>query len=266
MLLALTGCGHERRPPRDWRDDRPRSIMRSVFERFTEGARQVVVVAQEEARTIGHDYIGTEHLLLGLLREQHGVAAQALASLGVRFEDARAQVVRVAGSGETTTLPQIPFTRRAKQVLELAVDEATELGDRKTDTAHILLALVREGSGVAWRDVLLPLGVDANSVRAAVAAARDARRPQRPQRSRPTPPVHGSPAPFADWLGRLLVDAAARAQGSGRPDGGDLLIALARDRGAVAARALGELGVSEEQLYAAVQHVRDGDPPGPNGN
>jgi ATP-dependent Clp protease ATP-binding subunit ClpC len=95
--------------------------MHSMFERFTEGARQVVVLAQEEARTIGRDYIGTEHLLLGLLREQHGVAARALASLGVRLEDARAEVVRVAGSGETTTLGQIPFTRRAKQVLELAV-------------------------------------------------------------------------------------------------------------------------------------------------
>src|SRR6059058_5491607 len=99
-----------------------------MFERFTERARQVVVLAQEEARTLKHNYIGTEHILLGLLREEEGLAARVLESLDITVERVRAQVVRIVGSGEEVTSGQIPFTPRAKKVLELALREALSLG------------------------------------------------------------------------------------------------------------------------------------------
>src|ERR687898_951873 len=115
-----------------------------MFERFTERARQVVVLAQEEARTLKHNYIGTEHILLGLLREEEGLAARVLESLDITVERVRAQVVRIVGSGEEVTSGQIPFTPRAKKVLELALREALSLGHNYIGTEHILLGLVRE--------------------------------------------------------------------------------------------------------------------------
>src|SRR6187200_1404821 len=110
-----------------------------MFERFTERARQVVVLAQEEARTLKHNYIGTEHILLGLLREEEGLAARVLESLDITVERVRAQVVRIVGSGEEVTSGQIPFTPRAKKVLELALREALSLGHNYIGTDHILL-------------------------------------------------------------------------------------------------------------------------------
>ena len=110
-----------------------------MFERFTERARQVVVLAQEEARTLKHNYIGTEHILLGLLREEEGLAARVLESLDITVERVRAQVVRIVGSGEEVTSGQIPFTPRAKKVLELALREALSLGHNYIGTEHILL-------------------------------------------------------------------------------------------------------------------------------
>src|ERR687891_742939 len=110
-----------------------------MFERFTERARQVVVLAQEEARTLKHNYIGTEHILLGLLREEEGLAARVLESLDITTERVRSQVVRIVGSGEEVTSGQIPFTPRAKKVLELALREALSLGHNYIGTAHILL-------------------------------------------------------------------------------------------------------------------------------
>src|SRR5437870_5500788 len=115
-----------------------------MFERFTERARQVVVLAQEEARTLKHNYIGTEHILLGLLREEEGLAARVLESLDITVERVRAQVVRIVGSGEEVTSGQIPFTPRAKKVLELALREALSLGHNYSGTEHILLGLVGE--------------------------------------------------------------------------------------------------------------------------
>ena len=115
-----------------------------MFERFTERARQVVVLAQEEARILKHNYIGTEHILLGLLREEEGLAARVLESLDITVERVRAQVVRIVGSGEEVTSGQIPFTPRAKKVLELALREALSLGHNYIGTEHILLGLVRE--------------------------------------------------------------------------------------------------------------------------
>src|SRR3984957_18214402 len=112
-----------------------------MFERFTEQARQVVVLAQEEARTLKHDYIGTEHILLGLLREEDGVAARVLTDLRLPVERARGQVVRIVGSGQNVTSGQIPFQPRAKKVLELALREALSLRHDYIGTEHILLGL-----------------------------------------------------------------------------------------------------------------------------
>ncbi len=135
-----------------------------MFERFTERARQVVVLAQEEARTLKHNYIGTEHILLGLLREEEGLAARVLESLEITVERVRAQVVRIVGSGEEVTSGQIPFTPRAKKVLELALREALSLGHNYIGTEHILLGLVRENEGVAAR-ILLDFDADSDKIR-----------------------------------------------------------------------------------------------------
>src|SRR5271157_972271 len=135
-----------------------------MFERFTERARQVVVLAQEEARTLKHNYIGTEHILLGLLREEEGLAARVLESLDITVERVRAQVVRIVGSGEEVTSGQIPFTPRAKKVLELALREALSLGHNYIGTEHILLGLIREDEGVAAR-ILLDLDAEPEKIR-----------------------------------------------------------------------------------------------------
>jgi ATP-dependent Clp protease ATP-binding subunit ClpC len=135
-----------------------------MFERFTERARKVVVLAQEEARHFNHNYIGTEHLLLGLLREDEGVAARALASLNVTLDEVREQVESIVGYGEEGTGAQAPFTPRSKKVLELALREALQLGHNYIGTEHILLGLVRESEGVAAR-VLSNLDIDPDKVR-----------------------------------------------------------------------------------------------------
>jgi Clp amino terminal domain, pathogenicity island component len=138
-----------------------------VFERFTEHARQVVVLAQEEARALGHNYIGTEHILLGLVREEAGLAAQVLQSLGISAERVRAHALRIVGPGEEATSGQIPFTPRAKKVLELSLREALSLGHNHIGTEHILLGLVRENDGVAAR-ILLDFDADPERIRAEV--------------------------------------------------------------------------------------------------
>ncbi|MGI9540096.1 MAG: ATP-dependent Clp protease ATP-binding subunit, partial [Miltoncostaeaceae bacterium] len=135
-----------------------------MFERFTERARQVVVLAQEEARTLKHNYIGTEHILLGLLREEEGLAARVLEGLEITVEEVRANVIRIVGSGEEVTSGQIPFTPRAKKVLELALREALSLGHNYIGTEHILLGLVRENEGVAAR-ILADFDADSEKIR-----------------------------------------------------------------------------------------------------
>jgi ATP-dependent Clp protease ATP-binding subunit ClpC len=139
-----------------------------MFERFTERARQAVVYAQDEARALKHNYIGTEHLLLGLLREEEGLAARVLESLGVSLEEVRPQVARIVGQGDDVTTGQIPFTPRSKKVLELALDEAVGLGHNYIGTEHILLGLVRENQGIAARILLFDFGADADRVRAEI--------------------------------------------------------------------------------------------------
>jgi ATP-dependent Clp protease ATP-binding subunit ClpC len=135
-----------------------------MFERFTEQARQVVVLAQEEARVLRHNYIGAEHLLLGLLREADGVAARVLGTLGVSLEEARGAVTRIVGEGDNESQGQIPLTPRAKKVLELALREALSLGHNYIGTEHILLGLIRESEGVEAR-IMSDLEVDADCVR-----------------------------------------------------------------------------------------------------
>jgi ATP-dependent Clp protease ATP-binding subunit ClpC len=135
-----------------------------MFERFTDRARRVVVLAQEEARMLNHNYIGTEHILLGLIHEGEGVAAKALESLGISLEAVRSQVEEIIGQGQSAPTGHIPFTPRAKKVLELSLREALQLGHNYIGTEHILLGLIREGEGVAAQ-VLQKLGADLNRVR-----------------------------------------------------------------------------------------------------
>jgi len=139
-------------------------VLVEVFERYTDRARRVVVLAQEEARMLNHNYIGTEHILLGLIREGEGVAAKALESLGISLEAVRQQVEEIIGQGQQAPSGHIPFTPRANKVLELASREALQLGHNYIGTEHILLGLIREGEGVAAQ-VLVKLGADLNRVR-----------------------------------------------------------------------------------------------------
>jgi ATP-dependent Clp protease ATP-binding subunit ClpC len=135
-----------------------------MFERFTDRARRVVVLAQEEARMLNHNYIGTEHILLGLVHEGDGVAAKAMAAMEISLEKVRQQVEEIIGRGAQAPSGHIPFTPRAKRVLELSLRESLQLGHNYIGTEHILLGLIREGEGVAAQ-VLVRLGADLNRVR-----------------------------------------------------------------------------------------------------
>jgi ClpA/ClpB-like protein len=135
-----------------------------MFERFTDRARRVVVLAQEEARFLNHNYIGTEHILLGLVHEQQGVAARALTELGISLDAVRAEVKQIVGQGKSPPTGHIPFTSRAKKVLELSLRESMALGHNYIGTEHILLGLVREGEGVAAQ-VLIKLDAGLDRVR-----------------------------------------------------------------------------------------------------
>jgi ATP-dependent Clp protease ATP-binding subunit ClpC len=162
-----------------------------MYERFTERARRVVVLAQEEARMLGHDYIGIEHILLGLIGEGEGVAAKALESLGISLETVRQQVEEIIGQGRRAPSGHIPFTAPAKEVLELSLREALQLGHNYIGTQHILLGLIGEGEGVAAQ-VLVKLGADHNRVRQQVnqllRGYQGMSRPPRSRRPRRRPP------------------------------------------------------------------------------
>jgi ATP-dependent Clp protease ATP-binding subunit ClpC len=135
-----------------------------MFEKFTDRARRVLVLAQEEARMLNHNYIGSEHILLGLIHEGEGVAAKALESLGISLDAVRQQVEEIIGQGQQAPSGHIPFTPRAKKVLELGLRESLQLGHNHIGTEHILLGLLREGEGVAAQ-VMVRLGADLNRVR-----------------------------------------------------------------------------------------------------
>jgi ATP-dependent Clp protease ATP-binding subunit ClpC len=193
-----------------------------MFERFTDRARRVVVLAQEEARMLNHNYIGTEHLLLGLIHEGEGVAAKALESLGVSLEAVRAQVEEIIGQGQQAPSGHIPFTPRAKKVLELSLRESRQLGHDYIGTEHILLGLLREGDGVAAQ-VLVRLGADLNRVRQQVIELLHGRRGEEPAapaaggRERRLPPEIAS---RLDAIGSRL-SAVEQRTGTG-PDTGEL--------------------------------------------
>jgi ATP-dependent Clp protease ATP-binding subunit ClpC len=156
-----------------------------MFERFTDRARQVVVLAQQEARRLDHNYIGTEHILLGLYREGEGVAAKALESLGISLDAVRQQVEEIIGRGQQAPSGHIPFTPRAKKVLELSLRESLQLGHDYIGTEHILLGLVREGGGVAAQ-ILVKLGADLNRVRQQVIQLLHGRQEEEPVSARST--------------------------------------------------------------------------------
>ena len=148
-----------------------------MFERFTEKAIKVIMLAQEEARRLGHNFVGTEQVLLGLIGEGTGVAAKTLKSMGVNLKDARAEVEKIIGRGSGFVAVEIPFTPRAKRVLELSWDEARQLGHNYIGTEHLLLGLIRESEGVAAR-VLENLGVDLNKIRSNVVKILGESKPQ----------------------------------------------------------------------------------------
>jgi hypothetical protein len=241
-----------------------RAYAGAMFERFTQRARQAVVLAHEEARTLKHNWIGTEHLLLGLLREDEGLAARVLQRLDIAVESARVQVVRIVGSGDEVSSGQIPLTPRAKKVLELALREALSLGHNYVGTEHVLLGLVRETDGVAAR-ILLDFEADAEKVRnevlrmlAGPGAAEfysqlsDASGAWRPSDhgGRWDVLVDGTGAPLQTLVGELK-------QRLGRPpDAGDLLVMLASVPDGVGQRALAALGVDADTLARAVDEAR----------
>jgi ATP-dependent Clp protease ATP-binding subunit ClpC len=179
-----------------------------MFERFTDRARRVVVLAQEEARMLNHNYIGTEHILLGLIHEGEGVAAKALESLGISLEAVRQQVEEIIGQGQQAPSGHIPFTPRAKKVLELSLREALQLGHNYIGTEHILLGLIREGEGVAAQ-VLVKLGADLNRVRQQVIQLLSGYS-QGKEAATAGAPAEGTPATslVLDQFGRNLTQAA----------------------------------------------------------
>ena len=183
-----------------------------MFERFTDRARRVVVLAQEEARMLNHNYIGTEHILLGLIHEGEGVAAKALESLGISLEAVREQVEEIIGQGQQAPSGHIPFTPRAKKVLELSLREALQLGHNYIGTEHILLGLIREGEGVAAQ-VLVKLGADLNRVRQQVIQLLSGYQGKEPATSG-AGPQEGSPSSslVLDQFGRNLTAAAREGQ------------------------------------------------------
>src|SRR4028118_64180 len=178
-----------------------------MFERFTDRARRVVVLAQQEARILNPNYIGTEHILLGLIHEGEGVAAKALESLGISLEGVRTQVEEIIGQGQQAPSGHIPFTPRAKKVLELSLREALQLGHNYIGTEHILLGLIREGEGVAAQ-VLVKLGADLNRVRQQVIQLLSGYQGKEPAAA--GGPSEGTPSTslVLDQFGRNLTQAA----------------------------------------------------------
>ena len=179
-----------------------------MFERFTDRARRVVVLAQEEARLLNHNYIGTEHILLGLIHEGEGVAAKALESLGISLEAVRAEVEETIGLGHSSPSGHIPFTPRAKKVLELSLREALQLGHNYIGTEHILLGLIREGEGVAAK-VLVKLGAGLSRVRQQVIELLSGFTGAEPRVDITAPPVEPDAGPRCPRCGADLTEQAA---------------------------------------------------------
>jgi ATP-dependent Clp protease ATP-binding subunit ClpC len=236
-----------------------------LFERFTERARQVVVLAQEEARRLNHDHIGTEHLLLGLLREPDGIAAQALGALDVTLERVRGEVVRVVGLGDQPSPTQMPFTPDAKRVLELALRETLPLGQHYIGLEHILLGLISLNEGPTVQ-ILRDLEVTPDAIRSETLRRIGPPGPASPETAGQAQPgwrggsegFHVNPGPGAR---RILMMAGARALQDGRTviEPRDLLLALTRDQelGVL----LAELGATEAAVVRALGRRREPEAP-----
>jgi ATP-dependent Clp protease ATP-binding subunit ClpC len=216
-----------------------------MFERFTTRARNAVVLAQEEARRLDHNYIGTEHVLLGLLREPEGIAGRALSRLGISLEAARSSVEQIIGRGGQLSSPEghIPFTPRAKKVLELSLREALQLGHNYIGTEHILLGLIREGQGVAAQ-ILVQRGADLERVRKMVMA-------ELGRVGATAEPSGIEHTPAADEI----LTAAQEISGPAPMGSHHLLEALARADDSLAAKALRALGVDADALSAKIDEL-----------
>ncbi|MFZ0380664.1 MAG: Clp protease N-terminal domain-containing protein [Solirubrobacteraceae bacterium] len=232
----------------------------ALFERFTERARQVVVLAQVEARTLKHDHIGTEHLLLGLVHEDKGVAARVLGSLDVTLERTRGEVVRIVGVGEYEASGHIPFTPVAKRVLEQALHEALVLGHNYIGTEHILLGLISLNEGPSVR-ILADMNVTPDAVRSETLRIIGPSEPGPTGVSREAPPVPRSPEEWfhvgpGSHARRLLMLAASRALADGRSliEPTDVLLAMTRDEDT--GPLLAELGVDEAAVANALRKRR----------
>ena len=223
-----------------------------MFERFTDRARRVVVLAQEEARLLNHNYIGTEHILLGLIHEGEGVAAKALQNLGISAEVVRAKVQAIIGEGGGAPSGHIPFTPRAKKVLELSLREALSLGHNYIGTEHILLGLIREGEGVGAQ-VLITLGADLASVRQTVIQLLGGVTGGGRRGMRFEPPM-GMPAHQTPAAAKAAVEAR-RLAGSAPVGSHHWLLALLQQHDSIAAKALGGLGVTAESLQQRVAAI-----------
>jgi hypothetical protein len=249
-----------------------------MFERFTERARQVVVLAREEAPVLRHDYIGTEHILLGLLREEDGLAARVLTGLGLTVDRARGEVVRIVGAGQEVTSGQIPFTPRAKKVLELALREALSLGHEYIGTEHILLGLLREdermmteSEGVAMR-ILLHFDADTEKIRSEVhRLLSDTSTPREqpgPARSAPPRDESGRPIIPFDPTALLAIDLAKReaaSLGQEHVSTEHILLGLQLSGQGLAARILQHLGVTIERARPLIVAIVGSAEPRPFG-
>ncbi|HEY5202135.1 MAG TPA: Clp protease N-terminal domain-containing protein [Acidothermaceae bacterium] len=232
-----------------------------MFERFSARARQVIVQAQEEARLFHHNYIGTEHLLLGMLAEPDGVAHEALTNAGVTLDDLRVRVQAAVGMGKRAPAGHIPFTPSAKKVLELALREALTLHHDYIGTEHLLLGLIREREGLGAR-LLTESGVDLLSLRMRVldlvppAAAPESRRRPFWARSRHVVPLIADAVDVRTTTATdTSLDEARRLAGDGAVGSHHLLLATLSDSTSAAAKALGSLGIDLDQARAALREV-----------
>jgi ATP-dependent Clp protease ATP-binding subunit ClpC len=228
-------------------------MLRTMFERFTDRARRVVVLAQEEARLLGHNYIGTEHILLGLIHEQDGVAAKVLDRLGISLDAVRTKVEAIIGEGRGAPSGHIPFTPRSKKVLELSLREAMALGHNYIGTEHILLGLVREGEGVG-ATVLVSLGAELDRVRHEVIQVLSGYRASLPG----TVSVSGGgfPRPRETPAAAKAGVEARRLAGSAAVGSQHYLLGLLRDENSMAAKALADLGVTRDALEAKLAELK----------
>jgi ATP-dependent Clp protease ATP-binding subunit ClpA len=231
-----------------------------MFERFTQRARQVIVLAQEEARLLKHNYIGTEHLLLGMLSEAGGVGARALDAAGLTLAEARKQVEESVGRGKAKPSGHIPFTPRAKKVLELSLREALSLGHNYIGTEHLLLGLIREGEGLGGQ-VIFRAGIDFDALRQAVIALV----PPGEQSSRRRRWLRGSRGQTIE-LGPdddlrttqatdVSLDVARRLAGNAAVGSHHLLLAAISDSSSAASKALSSMGLDLDRAREALKHV-----------